>query len=345
MSGIAKDPQAAPATVDGNLILLNMHRSVWRYAALMALVNLGVPEQLRNGPLTLAEIADRCGAEAPPLARALRAVAQSGLIGTAGSGGYELTEAGRALLRGVHPLILRVDADPEIWGALCELTETIRTGEAPFVGRNGDLYRYLGTRPGLSAVFDGLMAAMHAPVAARLAQHPAFSTMRTVVDVGGGEGMFLTAILRANPGLRGVLLELERSVPAARQYLAANGVGERCEVVAGDFFASVPAGGDAYLLEYVIHNWDDERAAAILRAVRAAAGEVGQVMLVEAILPDDDSPHPGKDLDIRLLALHEGTERSVAEYSALLGEAGLRAGPLTELIPGTCLITASPAAP
>ena len=331
--------------VDGNLVLLDLQRSVWRYAAVMALVNLGVPDQLKDGPLSVAELAGRCGAQAPLLARALRAIAPTGLLRTAGTGGYELTEAGRALLHGRHPLVFKLNVDPEIWGSLCELTETIRTGETPFVTRNGNLYTYLGTRPATSAVFDDLMVAMHAPIAARLAGHAAFAGLRTLVDVGGGEGLFLTAILRAHPGLRGVLLELERSVPAAKDYLAASGVGERCEVVAGDFFASVPAGADAYLLAHVIHNWDDERAAAILRTVRAAAGDHGQVMLVEALLPDDDSPHPGKDLDIRLLATHEGKERSLAEYSALLGRAGLRLGPVTDLIAGTCLITASPATP
>ncbi len=343
MSGNAAEGQSTSAIVEGNLILLDLQRSLWRVSALVALVKLGVPEQLSNGPLSLAELADRCGAQAPLLARALRSIIQTGLIQTAATGGYELTEVGRALLHGMHSPVLRLDSDPQIWGALAEATETIRTGQAPFIARNGSFYDYLSTRPEASAVFDEFMAALHKPVAAALAQQAAFSDMQTVVDVGGGEGMFLSAIVQANPGLHGVLLELERSVPAAKQYLEANGVADRCEIVAGDFFASVPAGADGYLLAHVIHNWNDEHALAILRAVRAAAGDHGQVMLVETILPDDDTSHPGKDQDIRLLTLFEGSERSHAEYSALLGDAGWRPGPVTHLFAGTCLMAASPA--
>jgi hypothetical protein len=342
MSGNAADGHAVPAIVEGNLILLDLQRSLWRLSALVGLVKLGVPEQLSDGPLSLAELADRCGAQAPLLARALRCIVQTGLIRRTSTGEYELAEAGQALLRGMHPPVLRLDSDPQIWGALAEVTETIRAGQAPFIARNGSFYRYIGTRPELSEVFDEFMAALHAPIAAALAHQAAFRDMRTLVDVGGGEGMFLTAILRANPGLHGVLLELERSVPAAKQYLEANGVADRCEVVAGDFFTSVPVGADGYLLAHVIHNWNDEHAAAILRAVRAGAGDVGQVMLVETILPDDDSSHPGKDRDMRLLSLFEGSERSYSEYSALLGDTGWRPGSVTELFAGSCLMTASP---
>jgi O-methyltransferase domain len=329
------------SAAEGQATIMEIQRGVWRFAALRALVAVGGPEQLRDGPLTVVELADRCGAHAPTLGRLLRTIAATGLLRGAGPDKYELTEAGQALLGGRALTSVRFSVDPEVWGALGELTETVRTGLAPFTLRHGSLYDYLSTRPDVSAVFDELMDTNHGPLAARLAEVATFPETGTVVDVGGGRGTFLAAILRAHPGLRGILLDLERTVPAARDYLAGSGVGQRCEVAAGDFFTAVPAGGDVYLLAHVIHNWDDEQAAVILRRIRAVMPGHGRLLLVEAPLPGDDHPHFGKDLDIRLLTMHEGKERSLAEYSALLAGAGFRRGPADGLDRGECVITAS----
>jgi hypothetical protein len=345
MPEISTGRTAAQATAEGNKTLAELHSSTLRFAAIRALVSIGCPEQLRDGPLTVAELASRCGAHAPTLARLLRSVAVTGLLRTVSPCKYELTDAGQALLEGRELQRMRWNVDPEAWRSLGELTETVRTGQAPFLLRHGSTYDYLSTRQESAAAFDALMVANHSHLAARLAEVGDFSGASTVVDVGGGRGTFLTAVLRAHPGLRGILLDLERAVPTAKEYLAANGVDERCEVVAGDFFASVPAGADAYLLAHVIHNWDDAQAAGILRTVRAAMPGNGRILIIEAPLPDDDRPYFVKDLDIRLLTMHGGKERSQSEYVALLAGAGLRPGPVTELAFGSCLITASPAEP
>jgi hypothetical protein len=330
--------------VEAQAAIMAMERAAWRYTALRALVSVGCPEQLRGGPLGVAELAERCGAHALTLRRLLRSAAQTGLVRSVPPDVYELTEAGLALLEGRSALTLRYNADPEIWGAFGELTETVRTGKAPFILRNGNVYRYLADRPALSAVFYQFMEANLGPLAASLAKAGVFSGAGTVVDVGGGKGTFLAAILHANPGMRGILLELERVVPAAREYLAASGAGDRCEFVAGDFFTTMPAGADAYFVAHVIHNWDDERAAELLRKIRAAIPDHGRLLILEQPLPDDDSPHLGKDLDIRMLTLQFGRERSHAEYSALLTAAGFAPGEVIELHRDECLITAFPVA-
>jgi hypothetical protein len=327
---------------DGNALLNDMYRTVLRYGAIRALVSVGCPEQLRDGPLTVTELASRCEAHAPTLGRLLRTVASTGLMRTVAPGTYELTEAGAALLDGTELRRVRWSVVPEVWNSIGELTETVRSGESPFVRRHGNTYNYLSARPEASAVFDALMAANHAPVAARLVTSDALPTTGTVVDVGGGKGTFLSAILNARPALRGILLDLQRTVPAAREYLAATGVAQRCEVVAGDFFKAVPPEADAYLLASVIHNWDDDDAVDILRTVRTAMRDRGRLLLVEVVLPDDDRPHPGKELDIRMLTMHEGKERSQSEYSELLGSAGFRLDRVTELV-RLSLIVASPA--
>lgn len=343
MQEAAVDRGAEPTVADGEATLTAIERSAWRFTAIRALVAVGCPEQLRDGPRAVGELADRCGAHALTLGRLLRAVAQTGLVRSVPPDGYELTTAGRALLEGRRMLSLRYSLDPEIWDALGELTETVRTGTPPFVARHGSLYDYLSGKPDLSAVFDALMNVNYWPLAVRLAEVADFRAGETIVDVGGGKGTFLAAILRASPDARGVLLDLDRTIPEAREYLATMGVADRCELVAGDFFTAVPSGGDAYLLGHVIHNWDDERALRILRVIRAVIPAHGRLLIVDQPLPDDDRPHFGKDLDIRLLTLHPGgQERSQSQYSALLAEAGFRSASVAELIRGECLLTAVP---
>jgi hypothetical protein len=327
----------------GNAALNGMHSAVLRYGAIAALVAIGAPEQLRDGPLAVADLAGRCGAHAPALERLLRTTASTGLMRTAGPGTYELTDAGQALLDGREARRLRWMAYPETWVTIGELTETVRTGQAPFVQRHGSTYDYLSTRPEASAVFDELMAGVYEGVAARVAEADVFPGAGTVVDIGGGKGTLLAAVLRARPGLRGVLLDLQRSVGLAREYLAEQGVAGRAEVVAGDFFTAVPPGAEAYLLAHVVHNWSDDECAGILRVIRAAMPERGRLLVVDMVLPADDRPHWAKDLDIRMLATFEGKERTEAEVTVLLAGAGFRPGQVVDLgTGGECVIVASP---
>jgi hypothetical protein len=329
---------------DGPALLNDMYRTVLRFGAVRALVSVGGFEQLGDGPLSVTELADRCGAHAPTLSRLLRTAAQTGLLRSVSPGTYELTAAGRSTLDSTELLRVKWSAVPEPWTSIGELTDTVRTGKAPFIERYGNAYNYLASHPAASAVFDALMVSNHGGTAELVAASDAVPTTGTVVDVGGGNGTFIAAILRARPGLRGVLLDLERTVDSASEYLTGSGVADRCEVVAGDFFASVPSWADAYLLSSVIHNWDDDEATHILRTVRTATPEHGRLLLVEVVLPDDDSPHPGKDSDIRMMTMHEGKERSLSEYSELLGRAGFRLDRVEELARFS-LIVAAPLAP
>jgi O-methyltransferase domain len=327
----------------GEAILREVQRSCWQWAALKGIVSVGVPELLADGPLPVAELADRCGADAPTLARLLRSVAGLGLVRSVSPGTYELTEAGGALLGSRELHAIEHDLDPEISRALSDIVETVRTGQSPFTQRHGSLYDYLAAHPDApgAGAFDKLMTANHGQLATELARADQFDGLRTLVDVGGGVGTFLAEILRAHPDLRGTLVELDRAVPAAKEYLTARGVGGQAEVVGGDFFEAVPAGADAYLLAHILHNWDDARAIAILRVVRAAMPSNARLLIVEVLLPDDDSSHFGKDLDVVLLTVHFGQERSKSEYDALLTAAGFTPGPLAHLAYGTFLLTAT----
>lgn len=327
----------------GNALLGDMHRAVLRYGAIGALVRIGVPEQLRDGPRDVADLASRCGAHAPALDRLLRATAATGLMRTVAPGTYGLTEEGRALLDSPELRRLRWTATGDPWNAIGELTEVARTGKSPFVERHGSVYDYLANRPAESAMFDALMTGLFDDMAAWVAATDVFPETGTVVDVGGGRGTFLAAILRARPGLRGALLDLKRSTEEGRAYLAGQGVAERAEVVAGDFFAAVPPGAEVYLLAHVLHNWSDEQAVAILRVIRGAMAEGSRLLVSEIVLPGDDRPHFGKEMDIRMLAMFEGKERTEAEFAELLAAAGFRLDRVVELgVRGECVIVASP---
>lgn len=346
MTGTGREDRTATpegAAAAGSALLGDMHRAVLRYGAIAALVAVGAPEQLRDGPLAVADLASRCGAHAPALDRLLRTTASTGLLRTVGPGTYELTEAGQALLDGTELRRLRWHTDQEMWNTLGELTETVRTGRAPFLDRHGSTYQYLSTRPAMSAVFDALMVSLYGGIAARVAEADVFPAAGTVVDIGGGKGTYLAEILRARPGLRGVLLELKRTVDTAREYLTEQGVAERAEVVTGDFFSAVPSGAEVYVLAHVVHNWSDDECADILRAVRSAMPARSRLLVVEKLVPADDRPHFVKELDIRMLAMLGGKERSEPEFSALFASAGFRLDRAVDLgIGGEYVIVASP---
>ena len=332
---------------EGQATIMGMQRAWWRFSALRALIAVGVPDQLSDGPRTVADLATACGAHAQTLSRLMRNIAQTGLLRTVAPATYELTPAGRALLHGHARVSALYSVDDEVYNGLGELTETIRTGVAPFTLRHGSMYSYLSTDPELSAVFDELMDLQHVPLAAKVAELLAASDLAagaTVVDVGGAKGTFIGAILRANPALHGVLFDLERSAEAGRAYLEEAGVADRSEVVSGDFFKAVPV-GDAYLLAHIVHNWGDDQVVGILSTIRAAIPDDGRLLIVEAPVPVDDEPHFAKDLDIRLLTMHEGEERTVPEYESLLAAAGFRLTSMDDLYRGESLLTAVPVPP
>jgi O-methyltransferase domain len=344
MSQLTDKTADQAALGEGTATIMGLQRAWWRFSALRALVAVGVPEQLVDGPRTVEDLAKACGAHAPTLSRLLRNIAQTGLLRTVAPATYELTPAGRALIVGHARVSVLFSVDDEVYNGLAELTETVRTGVAPFTLRHGSMYDYLSGVPALSAVFDQLMDLQHVPLANEVAELLAASDLpdgATVVDVGGAKGTFIGTILNANPAMRGILFDLERSATAGKAYLAEAGVADRSEVVSGDFFQAVPV-GDAYLLAHIVHNWGDDQVVSILRTIRAAIPDDGRLLIVEAPLPADDAPHFAKDLDIRLLTMHEGQERTVPEYEAMLAAAGFQLTSMDDLYRGESLITAVP---
>lgn len=327
-------------------LLWGAYGDISRFAALLTMAELGLADHLAKGPLTTAELAERAGAHAPSLRRVLRALAGLGLVTRAGDDAYDLTERGAALRSDAPGFLrssIRMLGEEGFWYAMGTLPETVHTGRSAFVERHGHLYDYLARNPQSSELFDDYMTARAAAFTEGLVKRYAFPPTGTMVDVAGGKGHILATVLHANPQMRGILLDLEHVVDHARRTLADEGLTERTEVVAGDFFVSVPSGGDVYLLASVLHNWDDEDALKILRNVREAMNPGGRVLILEVVLPDTEEPHLGMDVDLRMLAIFNGgTERSRDEYAALLDRAGLAMGDVIELGAGASLIEALP---
>ncbi|GAA4194343.1 hypothetical protein GCM10022252_38670 [Streptosporangium oxazolinicum] len=319
---------------------------VSRFAALATMAELGCADHLRDGALTVDELALRCGANAPALGRVLRQLASMGMVATAAPGTYELTEAGATLgadTPGSLRSAVRMIAEDGFWYGMGKVQQTVRTGRSGFVERHGPLYRYLGANPEAGALFDDYMVVRAQPFADAVASRYDFSGVRTLVDVAGGKGHILAAVLKEHSDLSGVLFDQERVVSGAREFFADAGLEDRCSFAAGDFFVSVPAGGDAYLLSSVIHNWSDEDSVRILRNVREVIPDDGRVLIVEFVVPDDDRPHISKDVDMRMLALFgEGMERSTSEYAELLGKSGFQLNRQIELPGGSSIVEALP---
>jgi hypothetical protein len=234
---------------------------------------------------------------------------------------------------------------PAAWQAWADLTHCVRTGETGLkkaIGtENG--FEYLAKNPDQAEVFDSAMTDYTRMCAPAIAAAYDFSRFKRLVDIAGGRGLLISTILRRYTGqLRGVLFDLPHVTEGAKLAVAAAGVADRCEVVAGDFFQGVPEGADGYMLKHIIHDWPEEQAVAILRNIKKAMAPAGRLLLLENVIPEGNEPSYGKWLDLQMMALPGGKERNAAEYAELLGKAGFR---LTSITPTDAQISIVEAMP
>ena len=334
---------------DPRAYVWEMLRAQWRFSALYAFVDLDLAGWLRDGPLTVEELAERGGFSGAVLARLLRTAAGIGLLRSLRADGrpvrYVLTPVGETLRgdvqRSMRSVVIPQGA-PDFLEAMGSLPEAARNGKSPFVARFGSMYGYLASHPEARHHFDAHMATRSRSIADATVAAYDFSGINTIADLGGGVGTVLATILQAYPGTEGILFELEPVIAEATDFLTAEGVADRCELVVGDLFRSVPA-ADAYVVSNIIHNWSDEDARQILHNLRAAMPAHGRALFLDILLPEDDRPHLGKELDMRMLALYDGAqERTQGEYLALLAQAGLRPRRIIELPYALSLIEALP---
>jgi hypothetical protein len=289
-------------------------------------VKLGIVDHLRDGAQSSANLAQLTHLHALSLHRVLRGMVMIGLLREESNHAFALTPVG-ALLQQDHPESLYDDAliAGELYQAWCGLFQTVQTGITAFDTVFGSgLFTYFAADPTMEASFNQHMAGMTRAIATAVIAAYDFAGAETIIDIGGGYGSLLQPILTHYPAARGVLFDLPAVVASARKQLASDPAGARCTCVAGDFFAAVPDGGDIYLLEVVIHDWDDAAATRILRNCARAMHDQSRLVLIERLLPewvlDDPAAIHG---DLNMLVLTGGHERTLAEYQQLLAAAGL----------------------
>ncbi len=295
-------------------LLWDLLRGAMTTKALGIVSDLGVAGALAGGPRPVAELAREAGVDADALHRVLRALASDGVFEEQEPGVFANTDASNTLLRPGWTEFAHLFGGV-FFGAVADLDRAVRDGRETFPDAFGnDFWPWLGERPDERAVFDRAMAGEKDRNADRLAELE-WRDGETVVDVGGGNGALLAALLRRRPGLRGIVFDLPETDRDESSF------GDDMQFVAGSFFESVPE-GDSYVLSGIIHDWDDARATAILRTIGAAARPGARLLITESVVPPGNEPDGAKWLDLLMLVLAGGRERTEPEWRALLDGAG-----------------------
>jgi len=298
---------------------------------------LGIADHLAHGPLTAEDLASKTGVHAGALARLLRALVAFGILKCEGEDRFLLTSTGEFLrndISGSLRATVRFLIGPWTWRATEFLSHSVRTGQAAFDHAWGmSNFEYWARYPDVSKIHDEAMEGTTALETARVLAAYDFSQFGKIVDVGGGNGAFLAALLRRHPKTTGLLTDLPHMVKLASSVLHQAGVADRCEVVGGDFFQTVPAGGDAFILKHIIHDWDDNRAGKILRNCHSVMEASAKLLIIDMVLPQQPNAEAvmGYLFDIGMLVVTPGGhERTHGEWQKLLESAGFE---FTRVIP------------
>jgi hypothetical protein len=329
------DHQPDPSQIlPPHIQLIQMGRAFIVSRTVYVAAKLGLADQLASGPKSAAELAAPLQVHAPSLHRLMRTLAGLGILTERTEQRFALTDLGAALKTGApgsaRSTVL-YSGSPAIQSGWDNLIYSVETGKPGFEKAQGiPVFDYLAQHPEEASLFSDMMIGLHQQEPPAVAAAYDFSAFKTVVDVGGASGNMLAAVLSHHAGLRGILFDRPHVVRDAPALLDARGVSDRVNIEAGSFFESVPAGADAYILSHIIHDWSEDQCLTILGHVRKAMSPAGRLLVVEMVLAAGDAPHPGKMLDMAMLALLGGQERTEAEYGALLGKAGFR---LTRVVP------------
>jgi SAM-dependent methyltransferase len=320
------------ASPDTEQMLNRMIVGSWVTQAIYVVAEIGIADLLAAGPRTADELARETRTHGRSLYRVLRALASIGIFREDEEGRFSPTPMGRLLesdAPGSKRSLARM-AGAEIYRSWGALLSSVETGGSAFDKVFCEpFFRYMSVNPDRRRIYDAAMTGVHDAETLPVLDAVDFSSFRTVVDVGGGNGLALAAILRRHPEIRGVLFDLPAVAESARDVVAGCGVSDRCGFVGGDFFDAVPAACDAYLLRHVIHDWDDREAVAILANCRDAMRSGSRVLVVETVIPAGNGPCFGKWLDLMMLVVG-GRERTEEQYGELFSAAGLR---LTRIVP------------
>ncbi|MBV8527047.1 MAG: hypothetical protein JOZ75_01895 [Candidatus Dormibacteraeota bacterium] len=307
---------------------------------------LGIADEIADGRATASAIAGVAGVDSLLLHRLLRTLAALGVLSDLGDGSFATTDLGE-LLRSATAGSLRdmavANGEPGWWAAWEKLPRAVRGDGVAFEIANGhNWWQEMDASPGLATLFNNSMIATAERLVPQLVEALEIAGARHIVDVGGGNGALLAGILQAAPRARGTVFDRATGLAGAGEYLTHHGVADRCAIVEGDFFESVPSGGDIYVLSRILHDWPDEQAAAILRSCRRAMTADTTLVVIDVVLParavDDAESHLAVLFDMHMFVLFGAQERTDSEFRRLLGDAGFRVDRVLPTLPTATLV-------
>ena len=316
--------------------LVQMAMAHWVSHVVHAAAKLGIADHLADGPQDAGTLAGPTGTHAPALYRLMRTLASLGILIEDESHRFALTPLGEAMKTGApgaaRATILTVASEPWVNG-FAKLPYSLETGKSGYEELFGmPIFDWLAQRPEEASLFSETMVGIHGGEPPAVTAAYDFSGLGTIIDVGGATGDLLTTILQQYPDARGVLYDLPHVVRDAAPLIASRGLTERVRIESGSFFDAIPAGGDAYLMSHIIHDWSEEQCLTILGHCRQSMHAESRLLIIEMVLPAGNTPHPGKMLDMMMLVGPGGQERTEPEYAELLAKAGLK---LIRVVPTT----------
>lgn len=332
---LTSDPVMDQANAPPPPSIMQLATGFWVSQALYVAAKLGIADLLENGPQSSEALANAAGAHAGALHRVLRALASFGLFAEDEDGRFRNTRATQPLQTGA-PDSLRAFVimlgEPESWRSWGDMLHSVKTGQSAFEHVFGSpIFQYMAEHHEAARIFDEAMISRSASENEAVLKAYDFSGVNRLIDVGGGRGALLSAILNAWPRTLGVLFDLPHVIDGSRVSLGSGAKAGRCRLVSGDFFRdALPPAGDVYLLKKIIHDWDDERARTILQGCRRAMSGNARLLLIEPIVPPGNGTSFAKLLDLLMLVWPGGRERTEGEHRALLASSGLH---LSRVIP------------
>lgn len=329
MNAISPEMEAPPQPLPPQAILAQMSMAFIVSQAISVAAKLYVADHLKDGAKSIAELTELTATHEPSLYRLMRGLMSVGIFQKDDHGRYSNSPLSE-LLRSDHPESARAVAhmicDREHWHAHGNMLHSVKTGETAFDHTFGQpIFPYYADNPAPAEVFDAAMTSFSKGIANAVAATYDFSDADTIADIGGGHGLLLATALNSAPQARGILFDQPQVAAGANETLRGKGVAERVEIVSGDFFSQIPVEADIYLMKFIIHDWNDEQSETILRNLAKSAKPGAKVLLVESVVEEDDSVSSmSKVMDLNMLAMTGGKERTAREYAALFERTGFK---------------------
>ncbi len=312
--------------------MLQMITSYWSATSIHVAAKLRLADHVKNAPQTADTLAMLTGTQPQALYRLLRALSSVGIFEEDADGRFGLTPMAECLLdmHGSQRAVALMMGDEHYrsWGELLYCVQTGKPGFDHVYGK--PIFDWLSEHPEEAKIFDAAMTGFHGPETQAMIEAYDYAGINMLVDVGGGNGTVISAVLKKNPAMNGILYDLPNVIDRAKKNLADAGLASRCETIAGSFFESAPAGGDAYQMRHIIHDWTDEQCHTILTHIRKVIPKSGKLLVIEMVIKPRNEPQPAKWLDLNMLVLPGGKERTEAEYRVMYAKAGFE---LTRIVP------------